>query len=176
MTPMPMSSCLQGGTPPVSAPVLEEAHNCRSSQMQELLHGTTTTATTTAPPTATVSNCLQGGNGEQQGCGQQEEWQWGRTNDREGDGRDNDNGRWMAEKTTTGRGTTTRRGTTVMTMMGDEVEEEDKDGMRTGQYQAPPLPTMDDPAPVPVAVRNCLQGAPQVLQMTLAATTPLTHF
>jgi hypothetical protein len=47
-------------------------------------------------------------------------------------------GRWMAEKTTTGRGTTTRRGMTVMTMTDDEVEEEDNDGMRTGQYQAPP--------------------------------------
>jgi len=41
-------------------------------------------------------------------------------------------GRWMAEKTTTGRGTTMRRGMTVTTTMDDEVEVEDKDGMRTG--------------------------------------------
>ena len=84
-------------------------------------------------------------------------------------------GRWMAEKTTTGRGMTTRRGIIVTTMMDDKVEE-DKDRMRTGQYQAPPLPTMDNAAPVPAAMSNCLQGGPQVLQMTLATTTPLTHF
>jgi hypothetical protein len=34
---------------------------------------------------------------------------------------------------------------------------------------------MDDPAPVPTAVSNCSQGGPQVLQMTLATTTPLTR-
>ena len=97
-------------SPNASAPVLKEACNCGSSQMQELLHGTTMTA----PPTATMSNCSWGGNGERWGWGQQGEgWQQGRTNDREGDGRDNnDNSR--------------------------EVEEKDKDGTRTGWYQAPP--------------------------------------
>ena len=91
--------------------------------MQELLHGTTMTATTTAPPTAAVSNCSQGGNGEQWGWGQKGEgWQRGRTNDREEDGRDdNDNSREVE-----------------MTTTDDEVEEKDKDGMRTGRYQAPP--------------------------------------
>ena len=120
--------------------------------MQELLYGATMTATMTAPSTTTVSNCLQGGNGEQ--------WGW----------------RQWGEEWQTGRGMTIRRGMTVMTMTDDEVEEEDdKDGMRTGQYQAPPQ-MMDDPAPVPAAVSNCSQGGPQVLQMTLATTTPLTRF
>ena len=40
-------------------------------------------------------------------------------------------GRWMAERATTGRGTTTRGGMIVMTTMDNKVEE-DKDRMRTG--------------------------------------------
>ena len=137
---------------PTSAPVLEEACYCGSSQMQELLHGATTTATMTAPPTTAMSNCSRGGNGEQ--------WGWRR---------------WE-EGWQTGRGMTIRRGMKVTTTTDDEVEEEDdKDGTRIEKYQAP-LQMMDDPAPVPTAVSNCSRGGPQVLQMTLAATTPLTRF